>query len=179
MPKLERLEWLAPLSEGRGVTLSDDPAADLLLAEDPNALILGVLFDSQFLTRKAFSAPLKLKERMGNLNMFVLAEEDTTQLVDVFSQKPALHRFPRKFAGLTQQLALAIVVHYDGDSSRMWTDASGVEDLGSRILALPAFGVEKTNWSVGMLGKLGLLLYGGWEEYRVAEPKRSTRKAPA
>src|SRR5690242_21824489 len=108
MPKLERLEWLVPLSEGRGVTLSDDPAADLFLAEDPNALLLGVLYDSQFATRKAFAAPLRLKERLGHLDMGRLAATDPDELLAIFRQFPALHRFPAKFAGLTQQLAQAL-----------------------------------------------------------------------
>jgi uncharacterized HhH-GPD family protein len=172
MPKLERLSWLAPLSEGRGVTLSDDPAADLFLAQDPNALLLGVLFDSQYSTRKAFAAPLRLKERLGSLDMAALASMDLERLYQVFAQKPALHRFPNKFARLTQQLASAIVSQYGGEASRIWSEAADVSDLGQRLLALPAFGVEKTNWTIGMLGRLGLLPYGGWEEYRVLAPRR-------
>lgn len=172
MPKLERLDWLAPLTEGRGITLSDDPAADLFLAEDPNALLLGVLYDSQYATRKAFAAPLRLKERLGHLEMLRLTA-DSDELLTAFRQKPALHRFPAKFAGLTQQLAAAIIERYGGDGSRVWTEAQDVADLGSRILALPAFGVDKTNWTVGMLGRLELLPYGGWEDYRVSVRRSS------
>jgi len=177
MPKLERLSWLVPLSEGRGVTLSDDPAADLFLAENPNALLLGVLYDSQYATRKAFAAPLRLKERLGHLDMAVLASDDQSALVEVFSQKPALHRFPYKFATLTQKLAGAIVSDYGGDAGRIWREAADVSELGSRIMALPAFGVEKTNWTVGMLGILGLLPYDGWAEYRVQPRPRGKVRA--
>jgi uncharacterized HhH-GPD family protein len=173
MPKLERLDWIAPLSDGKGITLSDDPAADLFLAEDPNALLLGVLFDSQFLTRKAFSAPLKLKQRLGHLDMAILASEDTTDLEAVFRQSPALHRFPRKFAMNTQQLAAVIVSDYGGDSSRIWKEARDADVLGDRIMDLPCFGVEKTNWTVGMLGRLGYLPFGGWEDYRAKPKKRA------
>lgn len=165
MPKLERLEWLVPLSEGRGITLSDDPAADLFLAEDPNALLLGVLYDSQYATRKAFAAPLRLRERLGHLDPVRLAAEDEAVLL-AFRQKPALHRFPAKFAGLTQRLAQTLVQEYSGDASRIWLEATDVSHLGQRLLALPAFGVDKTNWTVGMLGKLGMLPYDGWDSYR-------------
>jgi uncharacterized HhH-GPD family protein len=175
MPKLERLDWIAPLSEGRGVTLSDDPAADRLLAEDPNALLLGVLYDSQYSTRKAFAAPFRLKERLGHLDMARLGEEDPSVVLASFAQKPALHRFPNKYATLTQQMARAIAQRYGGDSSRIWTETSDVTELGNRLLELPAFGVEKTNWTVGMLGRLGWLPYDGWQEYRASPPKRSKR----
>ncbi|HEX6508334.1 MAG TPA: Fe-S cluster assembly protein HesB [Chloroflexota bacterium] len=174
MPQLERLEWLAPLSEGRGVTLSDDPAADLLLLEDPNALLLGVLYDSQFSTRRAFAVPLRLKERLGYLDMTQLANADAATLAEAFSQKPALHRFPRKYAELTQKLAQAVATSYGSDSSRIWREAGSVDSLADRLLALPAFGVEKTNWTIGMLGMLGLLPYDGWQDFRVQPRKRSS-----
>jgi uncharacterized HhH-GPD family protein len=172
VPKLERLEWVAPLNEGRGVTLSDHPAADLFLAENPNALLLGVLYDSQFSTRRAFSAPLRLYERLGHLDPSRIACDEEEVIVAAFSQKPALHRFPRKFAQLTRQLSAVLAEEYSGDAGRIWLEARDVDDLGGRLLDLPAFGVEKTNWTVGMLGRLGVLPYDGWQEYRVSPPKR-------
>jgi uncharacterized HhH-GPD family protein len=174
MPKLERLEWLTPLAEGRGVTLSDDPQADLLLAEDANALLLGVLYDSQLATRRAFAVPLRLMERLGHLDMTRLAEPDSVELLEAFSRKPALHRFPRKFAGLTSQVATVIVSEYGGDAGRIWREADSVDVLAGRLLDLPAFGIEKTNWTVGMLGMLGMLSFDGWQEYR-ATPRKPRR----
>lgn len=172
MPKLERLEWIAPLSEGRGVTLSDDPAADLYLAEDPNALLLGVLYDSQYATRRAFAIPLRLKERLGHLDLATIVASDPDTIYAAFAAKPALHRFPRKFAQQTQQLAQVVVADYGGNAARIWTEATDVDDLGRRLMALPAFGVEKTNWTVGMLGRLGMLPYDGGEGFRVAVGKK-------
>jgi uncharacterized HhH-GPD family protein len=172
VPKIERLSWLAPLSEGRGITLSDVPAADLLLVEDSNALLLGVLYDSQYATRKAFAIPLKLKERLGHLDLTLLAQIETAELQEVFARKPALHRFPYRNAGLTQQVARAVINSYGGDASRVWKEARDVEDLGARLLALPAFGVEKTNWTVGMLGTLGMLSYDGWDGFQASTKKR-------
>lgn len=174
MPKLERLEWIAPLSEGRGVTLSDDPNADLFLAEDANALLLGVLYDSQLATRRAFAIPLRLKERLGHFDMERLAEPGSAEVIAAFSQKPALHRFPRKFAELTARVAAVVVTDYGGDSSRIWREADSVDTLAGRLLDLPAFGIEKTNWTVGMLGALEMLPFDGWQEYR-ATPRKARR----
>ncbi|HCG01162.1 MAG TPA: hypothetical protein DEV93_11535, partial [Chloroflexi bacterium] len=171
MPKLERLAWIAPLSEGKGVTLTDDPAADKFLAESPDGLLIGVLLDSQYPTRKAFAAPLLLRDRLGYLDMKKITLKESDELIEVFRQQPALHRFPRKFAQLTQQLAAFVVDHYGGDSSRIWMEAKDADELGNRLYALPAFGVEKTNWTVGMLGVLGVLPFDGWEEYRIQPPK--------
>lgn len=176
MPKLERLEWIAPLTEGRGVTLTDDPAADLFLAEDPNALLLGVLYDSQYQTRRAFAIPLRLKERLGHFDISRLADDEEEVILEAFGRKPALHRFPYRNARLTRQLAGVIVAQYGGDAGRIWRDAADVNDLSARVMALPAFGEEKTNWTVGMLGILGMLPFDGWQGYRVPGRKRPATK---
>lgn len=173
MPKIERLSWLQPLSSGEGVTLSNDPAANRFLAENSFALLLGVLFDSQFPTRQAFVAPFRLRDRLGHLEVSRIASEELTVLQSACSQKPALHRFPNKYAGLTQQLAQTILAEYGGHTDRIWVEAQGVEDLGARILRLPAFGTEKANWTVGMLGTLGMLPYGGWEDFNVTARPRT------
>ena len=171
MPKLERLSWIAPLSEGRGVTLTDNPEADLFLAENPNALLLGVLLDSQFATKLAFASPLRLHQRLGHIDFVRIAAEEEGVLVEVFARKPALHRFPNKFARTTLVLAQVVTEQYGGDAARIWQEAGSVDELGRRIKALPAFGIDKTNWTVGMLGTLGLLPYDGWQEYRVPGTK--------
>jgi uncharacterized HhH-GPD family protein len=176
MPKIERLSWLAPLGEGKGITLSNDPDADLFLAKDPNALMLGVLLDSQFATRQAFASPYRLWQRLGHLHMATIAGEDPAIFTEVFRVKPALHRFPAKFASLTQVLARVIHENYGGDAARIWRESSTPDDLGTRIMALPAFGVEKTNWTVGMLGTLGLLPFEGWEEFQATPPKKPAKR---
>jgi uncharacterized HhH-GPD family protein len=159
------------------VTLTDDPAANQLLADDANALLLGVLYDSQFATRRAFAIPLKLRERLGHLDMARLAGDDG--LMEAFTQKPALHRFPRRCAELTQKIATVIAERYGGDAARIWTETTNCDELGDRLLALPAFGEEKTNWTVGMLGRLGMLPYDGWRDFRVVVKKPSRRKPAA
>ena len=167
MPKLERLDWVAPLTEGRGVTLTDNPEADLFLAEDPNALLLGVMCDSQFQTRRAFAIPLLLKQRLGHFDLQrMLAEPDSVRAA--FILKPALHRFPNRCADLTLKLFDFIAVHYEGDGSRIWIEAASSVDLAGRLMELPAFGAQKTDWTVGMLGRMGVLPYAGWDGFRVA-----------
>lgn len=167
MPKLERLEWVIPLSEGRGVTLSDDETADRFLAEHPFALLLGVLYDSQYSTRKAFSSPYRLSQRLGHLDPARIADLEEEIILQTFSEKPALHRFPNRYARLTQQVAAIVVSDYGSDASRIWLEAGDVLTLASRLLALPAFGPQKTDWTVGMLGRLGVLPFEGWDEFRV------------
>jgi len=168
VPKLERLEWVAPLTEGRGVTLTDDPEADMFLAENPNALLLGVLYDSQYQTRRAFAIPLMLRGRLNHLEMMRLAaERDAVQ--QAFVAKPALHRFPNRFARLTSDLAEVVSREYSGDAGRIWLEAPSPDVLAERLMTLPAFGPAKTDWTVGMLGRLGVLRFDGWDGFRIRE----------
>ena len=176
MPKLERLEWVEPLSAGKGVTLTDNPAADAFLAEDPTALLIGVMCDSQFQTRRAFAIPLLLKQRLGYFEIQRIASEPEA-VQTAFTQKPALHRFPNRCAQLTVQLAAFIVERYDGDASRIWTQAASSSELGDRLMELPAFGTQKTDWTVGMLGRMGVLGFSDWDGYRVP-PKKGRASKP-
>ena len=45
--------------------LSGDPDADALLADDPLALLVGLVLDQQVPLEKAFRSPRDLKERLG------------------------------------------------------------------------------------------------------------------
>lgn len=179
MPKLERLDWVIPLSERKGVTMTDMPEADLFLAEDGGALLIGVMCDSQYQTRRAFAIPYLLRERLGHFDIHRIAAEEA-DVQQAFTIKPALHRFPNRCAMLTSKLALAIVEDYDGKAERLWLEAGDVEELSHRLMALPAFGEQKTNWTVGMLGRMGVLAFDGWDGYRVPEKRgRSTAAATA
>jgi len=47
------------------LALSGDPDADKLLSKDPLALLIGMVLDQQVPLEWAFSAPRRLKERLG------------------------------------------------------------------------------------------------------------------
>src|SRR3954463_2662020 len=46
---------------------TEDDQANRLLAEDPNALLIGFALDQQVTVQKAFAGPLVLKQRLGHL----------------------------------------------------------------------------------------------------------------
>jgi uncharacterized HhH-GPD family protein len=120
-----------------------DAEADMLLAEDPFALLVGIALDQQVPTPTAFSGPLKLKQRFGTLEPAELAASDPTRLEAVFREKPAIHRFPGNMARRVHELAALITERYDGEAARLWNGASGPDDLRDRIAELPGFGEMK------------------------------------
>ncbi|MBA2462342.1 MAG: DNA repair protein [Actinobacteria bacterium] len=127
--------------------------ADALIASDPLALLVGFVLDQQVPVPVAFAGPLKLKERLGGLDAAGIAHTDPERLQEVFREKPAIHRFPGNMAKRVQELASVIAEEYDGDASRVWSDAADTADLKRRIEALPGFGEMKVKALASVLAR--------------------------
>ena len=134
----------------KALWFTDDPAACELLARDPFALLVGFAIDQQVPVQKAFAGPYVLKERVGTLDPKQLAALD---LEPVFREKPAIHRFPGSMAERVRELAATVSEEYDGDASRVWTEAADGADLRRRISALPGFGEMKDKSLGAVLAK--------------------------
>jgi len=144
--------------------LSGDEAADRLLSDDPLALVIGMVLDQQVPLEWAFSAPLKLQERLGGrLDAAAIAEMDPDALGAAFAERPALHRFPGANAKRVQELCRLLVEHYDGKAAAVWTTASTGAELLSRVRALPGFGEQRARIFVALLGKQLGVRPPGWE----------------
>src|SRR5919204_4191063 len=103
--------------------------ADELLAREPLALLIGFVLDQQVPLQRAFSAPYELRRRLGSLDAETIAGMDTGELERVFSERPALHRFPGTMARRTQELCAALVSEYGGDAERIWSDVGDAKEL--------------------------------------------------
>jgi uncharacterized HhH-GPD family protein len=130
-----------------------DPDADAFLAREPLALTIGFVLDQQVTVQKAFSSPLELSRRLGGLDAKRIAAMDPGALEEVFRAKPALHRFPGNMAKRVQEHCAVIAGKYDGDASRVWTEAADGADLRRRIAGLPGFGEMKVKALGAVLAK--------------------------
>src|SRR6478752_5307078 len=112
-----------------------DPEANRLLAQEPLAVLIGMLLDQQVTMEWAFGAPLLLKRRLGvdHLDAAAIAAMDPARLEAVFRDKPALHRYPASMAKRTYDLCRSLVEHYDGRTEAIWADAPTGEELLLRI----------------------------------------------
>ena len=130
-----------------------DAEADALIARDPLALLVGFALDQQVPVPVAFIGPLKLQQRLGRLDAAEIASTDPERMQELFRQKPAIHRFPGNMAKRVQELAAVISEEYDGDASRIWTEAADSDDLKRRIEALPGFGEMKVKALASVLAR--------------------------
>ncbi len=145
--------------------LVQDPAADELLESNPFALLVGMMLDQQIPMEVAFAGPRKLADRIGGVDAREIAGYDPDDFTRVFSEKPAVHRFPGSMAKRLQALAQAVVDDYGGDVVGIWTagDPDGVEVL-RRLKALPGFGEQKAKIFLALLGKQYGVTPTGWRE---------------
>jgi uncharacterized HhH-GPD family protein len=146
------------------VPVTGDPEADRLLTDEPLALMIGMLLDQQVPMEWAFSAPLKLKERLGGrLDAAEIAALDPAALLAVFKGPPALHRFPGSMAMRTQALCQHLVDDYGGDAAAVWVGVADGRELVRRVRALPGFGGEKSKIFTALLAKRFGVRPPGWE----------------
>jgi uncharacterized HhH-GPD family protein len=143
--------------------LAGDPAADALLADNPFALLVGMLLDQQVPMETAFAGPKKIADRMGGFDATAIADHDPDKFAALCSEKPAVHRFPGSMAKRIQELAQIVVEHYDGDAAALWTagDPDGAELL-RRLKGLPGFGEQKARIFLALLGKQYAVTPTGW-----------------
>ena len=146
------------------ISLPVDDEANELLSHSALALLIAMLLDQQVPLERAFSAPRDLVRRLGHEpTADELAAFDPEALAAVFSERPALHRFPKAMAARTQDLARLIVAEYDGDAASLWSTASSGAELLKRVSALPGFGETKAKIFVALLGKQLGVRPPGWQ----------------
>jgi uncharacterized HhH-GPD family protein len=146
-------------------TLPIDPKANELLHRSPLALLVAMILDQQVPLEKAFSSPYDLAQRLGHEpDARELAAYDTDALIEVFAQRPALHRFPKAMAARVQEACQLLVDRYDGDAEKLWMDAKDGKELLKRIGDLPGFGKQKAQIMVALLGKQYGVQLKGWRE---------------
>ena len=145
--------------------ITGDPAADKLLSEDAFALLTGMLLDQQVTMESAFAGPEKIKSRIGSMKPEAIASEDPQAFVEMFKERPAVHRFPGSMAARVQALAETVQNEWEGDATAIWTKGGpdGQEVL-RRLKALPGFGEQKAKIFLALLGKQCGLQAPGWRE---------------
>ena len=147
------------------LNLPVEDKANELLSRSPFALLLAMMLDQQVPLEKAFSSPYQLSLRLGHEPTAAeLAGFDPDLLAAIFSERPALHRFPKAMAGRAQELARQLIEHYDGDAARVWTGASTGQELVARLAKLPGFGGYKAQITAALLGKQLGVRPAGWRE---------------
>lgn len=146
-----------------GFHITNEPAADRVLDQYPFAVVLGMMLDQQYGMEHAFRGGWKVLSRFGTLDPAAIAAADPDEFKALCSQPPAIHRFPGSMAARLQELAALVESKYDGDVTRLWTEATTGKELFKRIQELPGFGKQKAQIFVALLAKQVGVRPEGWE----------------
>lgn len=146
------------------IRFTGDDNADQLLSESPLALLIGMLLDQQMPMERAFLGPHRLRERLGHLDAAKIAAMPPEEFEEVFSQTPAVHRFPSSMAQRTGDLCRALVEEHGGDAEAVWRDVEDARELKKRLAALPGFGRQKVKVFTALLAKQCGVTPEGWED---------------
>ncbi len=146
------------------IHITDNPDADELLTTNPFALLIGMMLDQQYPMEHAFLGPHKVIGRFGSFDPAAVAAADPEEFAALCSTTPAIHRFPGSMAARLQEVARIVVEEYDGDASRIWTEAADGKDLAKRLQALPGFGAQKAKIFVALVAKQLDVRPAGWEK---------------
>ncbi|WP_406393528.1 HhH-GPD-type base excision DNA repair protein [Streptomyces sp. NBC_00887] len=148
------------------VRIAQQSDADELLGRSPLAALVGMLLDQQVPMEWAFTGPYTLAGRMGSddLDAHEIAAYDPEAFTELFTSKPALHRYPGSMAKRVQQLCQFLVAEYGGEASTVWEGAGTGAELLERLNALPGFGTQKAQIFLALLGKRFDVRPTGWRE---------------
>ncbi|KRB73283.1 Fe-S cluster assembly protein HesB [Nocardioides sp. Root190] len=146
------------------IHITDDPDADELLTTNPFALLVGMMLDQQYPMEHAFMGPQKVIGRFGSFDPAAIAAADPEEFAAICATTPAIHRFPGSMSARLQELARIVTEEYDGDASRIWTEAADGKDLAKRLQALPGFGAQKVKIFVALVAKQLDVRPTGWEK---------------
>ncbi|MEV7105891.1 HhH-GPD-type base excision DNA repair protein [Streptomyces atroolivaceus] len=167
--------------KARTVRIAQEPDADELLGRSPLAALVGMLLDQQVPMEWAFTGPLTLARRMGSddLDVGEIAAYDPDAFTGLFTEKPALHRYPGSMAKRVQQLCRYLVTEYGGQADAVWKDAATGSDLLKRLNALPGFGTQKAQIFLALLGKQFDVRPPGWREAAGAYGEEGSHRSVA
>ena len=144
------------------IHIAQESHADEVLNADPFALVVGMMLDQQFPMEHAFRGPAKVLDRFGTLDPAENASAEPEAFADLCATPAAVHRYGRSMAGRMQELARHIEAEYDGDTTRLWTEAKTGEALFARVKALPGFGEQKAKIFTALLAKQLDVKPRGW-----------------
>jgi uncharacterized HhH-GPD family protein len=145
--------------------ITGDPEADGLLAQEPLALLLGMMLDQQVPMEWAFASPARLAQRLGGrLDAHHIAAMEPEALEALFRERPSLHRYPGAMARRAHELCQVLVDRYDGRAENVWTGVTSGAELLDRLRSLPGFGDEKSRIFMAVLAKRRGVRPSGWEE---------------
>ena len=121
------------------------------IKNNPNAYLLGVIYNQGMSADRVWLIPQTLAKRLGHLDASRMATEDIRVLENALHRHPALHRYWKTMASYTQSAAEFLVERYKGLATNIWNDKPTVSTLYERLTEFKGIGPKKANMAIRAL----------------------------
>ena len=150
----------------KALPFTHDEAAQKLLATNSTALVTGMVLYQQIPVEKAFAGPAVLQDRLGKkLTAANVASVDVDDLIEIFRETPAIHRFPANMAKRVHATSEFLENELGGDVSALWADTEEAKAVIKNLKRLPGFGDYKARVYFGVLSKWYDVTPDGWQKF--------------
>lgn len=150
----------------KALPFTPDPSAQALLATNPLALMVGLVLYQQIPVEKAFAGPAALQTRLGKpLTAAAVANTGLDDVIEMFRETPAIHRFPANMAKRTHATCTYVVEELDDNIAALWEDAATATEVITNMKKLPGFGDYKARVYFGVVSKWFDVQPSGWQEF--------------
>lgn len=127
--------------------------ADRLIKNNYLAFLFAVILDQGIKAEKAWEKPYFLSQRLGHLDLYKIAAMSDSEIMDIFEQKPKLHRFPKVMAVRIKKACQIILKKYDGKVENIWNDNPRTDDLQRRFDEFVGIGQKKASMATNILAR--------------------------
>jgi uncharacterized HhH-GPD family protein len=126
-----------------------------LLFNNPNAILIGAIFDYQITYQRAWRAPYLLQERLGHLDIGVISRLSFEELHPCIRGRsdgePSLHRFHSVLTRRLISMAKRLVRQYEGTAGNIWQDGAPARQVLLRLLEFDGISQKIGNMLVRLL----------------------------
>jgi uncharacterized HhH-GPD family protein len=133
-------------------SFTSEPEANQLVLDDPFAFLLGILFDQNLPTDRAWRTPYDLRQRLGHLDPYRIVDE-AMAVRRAIAIPPKLLPFVENMSGWVISVARIVCEEYHGDAAAIWDGNLPAHILQERLARLPGIGPKKAAMAVQMLGR--------------------------
>lgn len=125
--------------------------ADNLIWNNPLAYLFAVILDQSMKAERVWEIPFILKNRLGHLNMHKIANLDDDEIINIFHQRPKLHRFPTIMARRIKKASRLLIERHKGKAENLWNDNPRSDDLQRRFEEFDGIGQKKASMATNIL----------------------------
>jgi uncharacterized HhH-GPD family protein len=125
--------------------------ADSFIWNCPLAYLFAVILDQGMKAERVWEIPFILKSRLGHLDIRKIAGLEDNEIIEIFTQKPMLHRFPKVMALRIKKASQLLIERYDGEAENIWNDNPRSDDLRRRFEEFDGIGQKKASMATNIL----------------------------